>query len=65
MSRAREFRVRFVSFEMIGNSSTSSTLMPGQDAQDWQIELLEDYLTHLKGTNHETESPKTQECEFI
>lgn len=65
MSRDAEFRVRFVSFAMIANDSTSSTLMPGQAAQDWQIKLLEEYVLQLKGTNHETQQPQLPENEFI
>jgi len=52
------YRVRFVSFARIGEDMISSTLMPGQSAQDWQIELLEKYIEQLKGENHE-------ESEFI
>lgn len=53
------YRVRFVSFAVIGDDMVSSTLMPGQSASPWQIKLLEEYVEQLKkGQDHE-------ESEFI
>ena len=51
------YRVRFVSFARIDNDMISSTLMPGQGAQPWQIKLLEEYVEQLKAgeVNEESE----------
>jgi len=52
-----KYRVRFVSFAKLDDDMVSSTLMPGQSAQDWQIKLLEEYVEYLKqgGTDAESE----------
>lgn len=53
------YRVRFVSFAKLDDDMVSSTLMPGQNAQPWQIKLLEEYVEHLK------QGEADEESEFI
>jgi hypothetical protein len=50
------YRVRFVSFARLDDDMASSTLMPGQTAQTWQIKLLEDYIEQLKKGEDDEES---------
>lgn len=40
--------VCFISFESRYEKNARSTLMPGQDAQDWQIESLERFIIEIK-----------------